>query len=379
MDGHIANSRWVASLAVSDGARAAARSRIWTAVRRVVPALAMIAIAAGVTGPARAEITCATGDVVATAPPSNVDGLLDTACRIWVFEEPQGRMLSAALAVQAVEPGLYDDAGDLVALEIPAGTRIASHYVYLNGCGSTVSGSVTFSDDIVGVIVTPAVLNASSGLSASSVRYPTLAQTGAGLELAPAGDRFTIEADRRTLTVTAGAVGEPDGDQLRVITAVAPGFAPRGWSRGLFAPRSKDAHAAAMLVRNESGSDVLYVGGQFSLAGGAVPARNIARYNGSSWSALSTGISGKVHALAEYNGELVAAGIFSSAGGVPVNNIARWNGTSWAPLGHGLPDDVNVLAVFEGELYAGGAFSAGGGRFPAAFDRIARWNGTTWN
>ncbi|QOJ14699.1 MAG: hypothetical protein HRU75_08630 [Planctomycetia bacterium] len=379
MDGHIANSRWVASLAVSDGARAAARSRIRTAVRRVVPALAMIAIAADVIGPARAEITCATGDVVATAPPSNVDGLLDTACRIWVFEEPQGRALSAALAVQAVEPGLYDDAGDLVALEIPAGTRIASHYVYLNGCGSTVSGSVTFSDDIVGVIVTPAVLNASNGLSASAVRYPTLAQTGAGLELAPAGDRFTIEADRRTLTVTAGAVGEPDGDQLRVITAVAPGFAPRGWSRGLFAPRSKDAHAAAMLVRNESGSDVLYVGGQFSLAGGAVPARNIARYNGSSWSALSTGISGKVHALAEYNGELVAAGVFSSAGGVPVNNIARWNGTSWAPLGHGLPDDVNVLAVFEGELYAGGAFSAGGGRFPAAFDRIARWNGTTWN
>ncbi|MBK8914435.1 MAG: right-handed parallel beta-helix repeat-containing protein [Phycisphaerales bacterium] len=339
----------------------------------------IVVIATAFAAPVRAEIVCADGDVVATAVPSNADGVLDTACRIWVFEERQGRALAAALTVQAVEPGLYDAPGALVAVEIPAGTRVKSHYVYASGCGSTVSGSVTFDDDILGVIVTTGPLNASNGLGATAVSYPTLAQTGAGFELSAAGDRFTIEANHRTLTLVASTVAESDGDQLRVITAAAPDYVPRGWSRRLLAPRSKDAHVAALFVRNEAGVDVLYAGGQFSTAGGSTQVANIARYNGSSWSALGGGINGKVHALAEYNGELIAAGVFSSAGGIPVNNIARWNGAAWAPLGAGLPDDVSTLAVYNGELYAGGAFSSAGGRFTGGFDRLARWNGTTWN
>ena len=39
-----------------------------------------------------------------------------------------------------------------------------------------------------------------------------------------------------------------------------------------------------------------------------------------------------VSALKEYDGELVAAGSFSSAGGVPAYGMAKWNGTRWASL-----------------------------------------------
>jgi hypothetical protein len=55
------------------------------------------------------------------------------------------------------------------------------------------------------------------------------------------------------------------------------------------------------------------------------PANNVARWNGNSWSPLGIGTNETVTALAVYNGELYAAGLFDTAGGIPVNKIARWN------------------------------------------------------
>jgi hypothetical protein len=87
------------------------------------------------------------------------------------------------------------------------------------------------------------------------------------------------------------------------------------------------------------------------------------------------GTNGSVYALANYNGNLIAAGSFSSAAGVSVSNIAAWNGSSWAPLGAGLNDSVYALAVFNGDLYAGGYFTQAGG---VSANHIARWNGSVW-
>jgi hypothetical protein len=40
--------------------------------------------------------------------------------------------------------------------------------------------------------------------------------------------------------------------------------------------------------------------------------------------------------------------------------IARWNGTAWSPLGSGMSSTVNALTVFDDgtgpALYAGGSF-----------------------
>ena len=85
----------------------------------------------------------------------------------------------------------------------------------------------------------------------------------------------------------------------------------------------------------------LYVGGDFTTAGGN-PASRIAKWNGSSWSALGSGMNGSnpgfapVTALAVSGSDLYAAGGFTNAGGVEANRIAKWNGSSWSALGSGV-------------------------------------------
>src|SRR5437762_2791504 len=73
----------------------------------------------------------------------------------------------------------------------------------------------------------------------------------------------------------------------------------------------------------------------------------IAQWNGTSWSALGTGINGQVNALT-VNGNLIAGGYFTTAGGTTANHIAQWNGTSWSALGTGINNAVNALTVYNG-------------------------------
>jgi len=123
----------------------------------------------------------------------------------------------------------------------------------------------------------------------------------------------------------------------------------------------------------------LIAGGSFSSAGGQ-PANCIAAWDGASWSALGMGIgdpsSSVVSALLTFDDgsgpALYAAGEFHQAGGVPVNNIARWNGSDWSAVGEGFNGAVHALAVFDDgtgpTLYAAGRFTG----------RIAKWNGQSW-
>ena len=123
-----------------------------------------------------------------------------------------------------------------------------------------------------------------------------------------------------------------------------------------------------------SGSD-LYVGGLFREAGGS-PATNIAKWDGNSWSALGAGINMAVNALAVSGSDLYAGGHFRTAGGSPATNIAKWDGSSWSALGSGMNGEVNALAISGSDLYAGGAFTMAGGT-PA--NRIAKWDGSSWS
>lgn len=127
----------------------------------------------------------------------------------------------------------------------------------------------------------------------------------------------------------------------------------------------------------------LIAGGTFRTINGVTRER-IARWDGTAWQPLGTGLGTLnttiVRALAVMpNGDLIAAGRFVNAGGVAATNIARWNGTSWSALGGGLGNistDVNALLVLpDGTLIAAGNFTTGGG-VPLA--GIARWNGEAW-
>jgi hypothetical protein len=123
-----------------------------------------------------------------------------------------------------------------------------------------------------------------------------------------------------------------------------------------------------------NGSDV-YVGGSFTKAGG-VPARNVARWDGTGWHAIGSGCNNLVYSFAMYGGMLYAAGAFDSAGTHKVNYVARWNGTDWVAVSTGMDFYVYSLMVVDTVLYAGGAFSRAGGIQTGS---IARWNGTSWS
>ncbi len=125
----------------------------------------------------------------------------------------------------------------------------------------------------------------------------------------------------------------------------------------------------------------LIAGGNFTTAGG-VAANRIARWNGSAWFPLGSGMNSTVTALTTLpNGDVIAGGVFTNAGGVPVNNIARWNGSAWSPLGSGITSAntslVRALTTLpSGDVIAGGVFDIAGG---VAASNIARWNGSAWS
>jgi hypothetical protein len=128
----------------------------------------------------------------------------------------------------------------------------------------------------------------------------------------------------------------------------------------------------------------LYAGGSFTNAGGT-SANLIAEWNGTGWLPLGTGMNtttpynyNYVFALAfDAAGNLYAGGNFTTAGGMPAKNIAKWDGTNWSALDSGLNGIVNALACDGiGNLYAGGTFTNTGN---VSADYIAKWNGTAWS
>jgi hypothetical protein len=126
------------------------------------------------------------------------------------------------------------------------------------------------------------------------------------------------------------------------------------------------------------GTDV-FVGGNFTNAGG-VSASRIARWNGSSWSALSSGLTGSssdfVYKIKSYNGGIVVVGRFTTAGSTPSSNIAFWNGSTWSTFGAGLNAVCYALHVHNNGFYVGGDFTSAGG---VAAERVSFYNGTTWS
>ncbi len=139
---------------------------------------------------------------------------------------------------------------------------------------------------------------------------------------------------------------------------------------GIVGPPYTYAYALAV-----SGSG-LYVGGTFTAVGGTTSVAKVAKWDGSNWLALGSGVNGWVYALAVSGTDLYAGGQFTSAGGISAKYVARWNGSAWFALGSGMDYPVYALAMLGTDLYAGGQFTTAGGNI---VNRIARWDGSAWS
>jgi trimeric autotransporter adhesin len=129
------------------------------------------------------------------------------------------------------------------------------------------------------------------------------------------------------------------------------------------------------VLLTDPAANVLYAGGKFTYAGNTF-APFIAKWDGTDWSALGSGLNGHVFAMCMYNNELYVGGSFSIAGGAACKNIAKWNGTAWSAVGSGSDSSVYSMCVYQNELYVGGIFKKAGGINTGC---SAKWNGTTWS
>jgi len=120
----------------------------------------------------------------------------------------------------------------------------------------------------------------------------------------------------------------------------------------------------------------LCLGGDFTKAG-TVSAANIATWNGTSYSAMGTGMTvnngdgADVYGLLSNNGDILAVGDFQKAGGTTVNFVAYWNG-SWSAMASGFNSDAHSLWIWNSDLFAGGIMN----NFPTQ-PYIEQWTSNT--
>lgn len=131
---------------------------------------------------------------------------------------------------------------------------------------------------------------------------------------------------------------------------------------------------------NENVADFAVYGGELVAAGeftreGGAGGNHVARWDGTAWRRLQSGMDSRVMALLVHDGDLYAGGDFLTAAGLPAKHVARWNGSAWSAVGNGLEDGVGALTVFQAELVAGGRFTVAGG---SPGNLVARWDGSSW-
>ncbi len=205
-----------------------------------------------------------------------------------------------------------------------------------------------------------------------------------------AGGRFTTAGGVPVRYVARwdGAAWSPVGDpaawtwndvialavQDTLLWAAGTGFVVR-WDGADWTPVTGSGFTADVFALALHGGE-LVAGGNFTAvvdtAGHAVTASRVAAWDGTAWHALGSGCDGTVYGLADWNGTLVAGGVFAA----PAPLLAAWDGGGWYGLGGGLTGTAVVaLAGWGARLAVGGDFTDAGG---AAARRVAIWNGSGW-
>jgi hypothetical protein len=167
----------------------------------------------------QAQIVSTTGATSVIAPPSSVNpNATESDTQTFVFFESNA-LLTSDLAVDGIAAGVYTSS---VAGTVASGTDVSSYFLHGDKIGSTatgvsMSGSITFAQNILGVIATSPKLNASNFLGAPGTSYGT--NSLRDYELG-ANEFFTISNDLKTLTYQYTV--SDSADQLRIVTDAVP-------------------------------------------------------------------------------------------------------------------------------------------------------------
>lgn len=173
---------------------------------------------------AGAAVAGVAGNLMLITPPSDVsDGALESNIRLYLFEEAAGVELGSAINLVSATPSLaLSGAAVPSTTALAAGSIVDSFMVHGDRRGSrrarTLSGSVTFDSDVLGILVTAAQLDATdTALGGAAVTYDT-GNPIRGLDIA--ADTVSISADLRTVWFNFST---STVDQVRIVTA---GLAP---------------------------------------------------------------------------------------------------------------------------------------------------------
>jgi hypothetical protein len=147
-------------------------------------------------------------------------------------------------------------------------------------------------------------------------------------------------------------------------------------------PLSGGVNGPVYALAGNDSAQILYVGGQFSIANQQTACNNIVAINynpnnifSNTFTPLAAGVNGTVNALFLDKGILYAGGNFDSSGNTPLNNIAKWNGNSWESMGE-LNGTVNCIASYQNNIVVGGSFTFTSGGH--TYQNLAYWNGIEW-
>ena len=136
-------------------------------------------------------------------PPNSVGNDTFQSPNLFGFDEDQNILLAAPLTV------------DVGSSPIPAGTLVASHYIFFDpGPSQQIIGTVDFDADVLAIMTSTATLAASDFLANTGVNY--LNPGARGLE---PGDSVTISGPKQILFDTFAS---SPGDYVRVLTEFSP-------------------------------------------------------------------------------------------------------------------------------------------------------------
>lgn len=130
-----------------------------------------------------------------------------------------------------------------------------------------------------------------------------------------------------------------------------------------------NSYVSSIAIRPSDG--VVFIGGNFTDAGGAATADYLAYDNAGTWAVVVASLNNTVHRLRfDTNDDLYVGGDFLNAGGdANADCIFMWDGSVHA-LGTGIPSGGVRAIVLDGagNLWAGGGFT----------NRVRKWDGATW-